>query len=98
MAFFQSPPVLSSSYEDDAFFRAWMQRHLPGDAHAAIVPELREMAEWIWLPPEYSPENTIILPMEAKCAVETSAKPRASTKAKSPARSADDMLGELGSL
>jgi alkylation response protein AidB-like acyl-CoA dehydrogenase len=44
MAFFQSPPVLSSSYEDDAFFRAWMQRHLPGDAHAAIVPELREMA------------------------------------------------------
>jgi acyl-CoA dehydrogenase len=45
MAFFQTPPSHPHPLEGDSFFRGWLARHLPGDAHRPILDDLREVAE-----------------------------------------------------
>jgi len=42
MAFFQTPPELAPSLDDDSLLLHWLRRHVPGDALAVVEPELRE--------------------------------------------------------
>jgi acyl-CoA dehydrogenase len=43
MAFFQTPPELGNTFEDDRMLRSYLARKLPGDARAPIEKELREL-------------------------------------------------------
>jgi alkylation response protein AidB-like acyl-CoA dehydrogenase len=43
MAFFQTPPTLSNTFEADRLLRAYLARLLPEDARRGIEPELLEM-------------------------------------------------------
>jgi alkylation response protein AidB-like acyl-CoA dehydrogenase len=45
MAFIQAPPELTNQYSDDRVLRAYLQRALPNDVHAAIEPALVAMGE-----------------------------------------------------
>src|SRR3954470_696570 len=45
MAFTQTPPELTNQYSDDRVLRAYLQRALPNDVHAAIEPSLIAMGE-----------------------------------------------------
>jgi alkylation response protein AidB-like acyl-CoA dehydrogenase len=45
MAFFQTPPALSNTYEADRLLRAYLARRLPEDARRSIEPELAEMGQ-----------------------------------------------------
>jgi acyl-CoA dehydrogenase len=40
--FFQTPPELGNTFDDDRMLRSFLARKLPGDAHKAIETELRE--------------------------------------------------------
>jgi acyl-CoA dehydrogenase len=42
MAFFQTPPELGNTFDDDRMLRSYLARKLPGDARAPIERELRE--------------------------------------------------------
>jgi len=42
MAFFQTPPDLGNTFDDDRMLRSYLARKVPGDARAAIESELRE--------------------------------------------------------
>lgn len=44
MAFYQDPPTLEDPFESDSFLRGYLSRHVPGDAHAAIANDLREVS------------------------------------------------------
>jgi len=44
MAFYQDPPTLKDPFESDSFLRGYLSRHVPGDAHAAITNDLREVS------------------------------------------------------
>ncbi|HEY1955564.1 MAG TPA: acyl-CoA dehydrogenase family protein [Polyangiaceae bacterium] len=43
MPFFQTPPELGNTFDDDRMLRSYLARKLPGDARAAIERELREV-------------------------------------------------------
>jgi alkylation response protein AidB-like acyl-CoA dehydrogenase len=43
MAFFQTPPDLGNTFDDDRMLRSFLARKLPGDARAPIERELREV-------------------------------------------------------
>ena len=43
MAFFQTPPDLGNTFDDDRMLRSYLARKLPGDARAPIERELREV-------------------------------------------------------
>lgn len=43
MAFFQAPPELPNTLDDDRLLLRWLRRRLPGDALAVVEPELREV-------------------------------------------------------
>jgi alkylation response protein AidB-like acyl-CoA dehydrogenase len=43
MAFFQHGPELGNQLDDDPLLREYLERKLPGDVHAAVLPELREL-------------------------------------------------------
>src|ERR1700729_3123951 len=40
--FFQTPPELGNTFDDDRMLRSFLGRKLPGDAHKAIEKELKE--------------------------------------------------------
>jgi len=42
MAFFQTPPEIGNTFDDDRMLRSYLARKLPGDARAPIERELRE--------------------------------------------------------
>lgn len=42
MPFFQTPPDLGNTFDDDRMLRSYLARKVPGDARAAIENELRE--------------------------------------------------------
>ena len=43
MAFFQTPPTLGNTFDDDRMLRSYLARKLPGDARGPIERELREV-------------------------------------------------------
>ncbi|MBL8115207.1 MAG: acyl-CoA dehydrogenase family protein, partial [Acidobacteria bacterium] len=45
MAFFQSPPELGNTYDDDPLLQSFLARELPAEVLTEIQPELREMGE-----------------------------------------------------
>src|SRR5437763_13097843 len=45
MAFFQTGPTLSNTFETDSLLRSFIERHVPADARASIEADLREMGQ-----------------------------------------------------
>lgn len=45
MAFFQAPPTLGNQLDDDRVLTRYLAGVLPGDAHAKVVDELRELGD-----------------------------------------------------
>lgn len=45
MPFFQSPPELGNTYDDDTVLRGYLARRLPAEVLADVEPELRAMGE-----------------------------------------------------
>src|SRR5947209_18978876 len=43
MAFFQTPPDLGNTFDDDRMLRSFLARKVPGDARFPIERELREV-------------------------------------------------------
>ena len=43
MAFFQTPPEIGNTFDDDRMLRSYLARKLPGDARSPIERELREV-------------------------------------------------------